>query len=110
VSSAGGSFSHTSFHVGPDFTARCSTYPDQVPILSLDAASSSVSITPDGMEATDAAVKLARDLLRAVRQFAGEIERMHAARLGESGSAEGGTSATGMAAACGAPVAGSTAA
>jgi hypothetical protein len=106
VSSAGGSFSHTSFHIGSDLIARCSTYPDQVPIHSLDAGNRAVSITPAGQDATGDALKFARTLLHAVQEFAEEIERMHAARSVD----EGGSSATGMAAGCGTSAAGSMAA
>jgi hypothetical protein len=104
VSSAGGSFSHTSFHIGSDLMARCSTYPDQVPILSLDAGNSSVSITPAGTEATDTAVNFARALLRSVQEFADEIERMHAAQHADpaaDGSTESGTVAASTTAAQG---------
>ena len=101
MSSAGGSFSHVSFHVGSDFTARCSTYPDHVPIVSLDAGDGCVSFTPAGQDATDEALEFARALLRAVQEFAGEIERMHAARVVESGDTEGGTVAADMVAAQG---------
>ena len=96
MSSDGGSFAHTSFHIGSDPIARCSVYPDQVPILSLDGGNSAVSITPAGKDATDAALKFARELLRAVQEFADEIERMHAARLADD--TNGGTSATGTSA------------
>jgi hypothetical protein len=91
MSSAGGSFSHTSFHIGSDLIARCSTYPDQVPILSLDAGNSAVSITPAGKDATDNALKFARALLRAVQEFAEEIERMHTAQHADASSDDDGT-------------------
>ena len=77
-----------------------------MPILSLDAGNSAVLITPAGQDATDDALKFARALLRAVQEFAEEIERMHAARSVD----EGGASATGMAASCGISAAGSKAA
>ena len=93
MSSAGGSFSHTSFHIGSDLAARCSIYPDQVPILSLDAGNSAVSLTPAGTDATDDALKFAWTLLRAVQEFVDEIERMHAAWLVGDGT-NGGASAT----------------
>ena len=78
MSSDGGSFSHTSLHIGSDWRVRCSTYPDQTPILGIDAGSAVLSITPKGHDADEAAVEFARALLREVQAFAAEIERLHA--------------------------------
>jgi hypothetical protein len=91
-----GSFNHVSFHVGPDVRVRCATYPDQVPILSLDARGITVSITPDGRDATDEALEFARALAREVGAFAAEVERMHAARHADAGGStdDGTTKAT----------------
>jgi hypothetical protein len=86
---SGGSFSHLSLHVGPDFMVRCSAYDDQTPILSIDAGSSSLSITPTGTDANDDALKFARELASKAHEFATEIERMHA----ESGNPDGDTKA-----------------
>ncbi len=87
MSSAGGSFSHVSLHVGSDFMIRCSTYDDTTPILSIDAGDSALSVTPAGRDATDEALKFARSLARHAQQFADEVERMHATRLASDGNA-----------------------
>jgi len=78
MSSDDGSFSHISFHVGADWRVRCSTYPDQTPILGIDAGSAVLSITPRSKDADEAAVEFARALVREVQAFAAEIERLHA--------------------------------
>jgi hypothetical protein len=80
MSGAAGSFAHVSLHVGARFMVRCSTYPDQVPILTIDAGDTTWSITPTGRDATDEALQFARELVRKALQFAAEIERVHAAR------------------------------
>ena len=59
MSSAGGSFSHMSLHVGSDWTVRCSTYADNTPILTLDAGESAVPISIAKRDATEAAVEFA---------------------------------------------------
>ena len=87
MSSAGGSFAHAWLHVGSDFTIRCSTYPDQVPILSIDAGSSAISLTSATRDATDDALRFARSLARHAQEFADEVERMHAAKLADDGNA-----------------------
>jgi len=81
MSSSGGSFSHTGFHVGSDWTTRCSTYSHTTPILSIDAGDSAVSVSISDGKVTEAAVKFAQALLREVQEFAAEVERMHAASL-----------------------------
>jgi hypothetical protein len=87
VSSAGGSFSHAWLHVGSDFTIRCSTYPDQVPILSIDAGSNAISLTSATRDVTDDALRFARSLARHAQEFADEVERMHATQLADDVSA-----------------------
>jgi hypothetical protein len=89
MSSAGGSFSHLSLHLGSDFMVRCSAYDDQTPILTIDAGNASVSITPSGTDANDNALKFGRELARKAQEFAAEIERMHA----EPGNPDGNTKA-----------------
>ena len=86
MSSEGGSFSHVSYHVGGDWRVRCRTYPDTTPILSLDAGSSAVSVTTKGNDVGKAAVEFARALAREARNFADEMERMHAAQLADDGN------------------------
>ena len=88
MSSAGGSFGHASMHVGEDWEVRCSAYPAQAPILTVDAGSTTVSITIAGQSAPGPhAVEFARELLAEAGRFAAECERLAAAAL--SGSAAG---------------------
>jgi hypothetical protein len=89
MSSDGGSFSHTSYHVGTDWRVTCNTYADTTPILSVDAGPSAVSVTTKGNHAGKAAVEFARVLAREAQRFADEMERMHAAQLDGDGKAAG---------------------
>jgi DNA-binding CsgD family transcriptional regulator len=58
----GGSFGRLSVHVGEDWRTHLSTYEDHSPILSIDASSTSVALSIQGHEVTEAAVTFARDL------------------------------------------------
>ncbi len=78
MSSSGGSFAHTGFHVGADWRVDCNTYGDRTPILSVDAGPSSVSFSITGRNADKAAVEFARALAREAQAFATEVERIHA--------------------------------
>jgi hypothetical protein len=89
--SGDGSYTHLSFHFGSDFRAHCSTYSDQVPILSITARGVSVSITPAGRDASDEALEVARALAREVQAFAADVERLHAARNDGTGADSSGT-------------------
>lgn len=82
MSSTGGSFSHMSLHAGADWRVRCSAYEEHVPILTLDAGDSSVSVSIAGHHATGEAVEFARALVREAERFAAELERLHAAHAG----------------------------
>lgn len=90
--SVAGSFAHVSLHVGAGFTVRCSAYPDQVPILCIDAGNTSWSVTPTGKDATDDALRFARELVSKAQHFAAEVERLHAAQ--HPSSIEGGPAAS----------------
>lgn len=74
----GGSFTHLGVHVGADWTVRCCTYPDSAPILSISAASTSVSLLIAEGHTGAEAVKFARTLAREAERFAAEAERLHA--------------------------------
>ena len=87
MSSAGGSLSHSSYHVGTDWLVRCDTYDDRAPILSFDAGPAAVSITTKGRDASLAAVEFARALAREAQRFADEMERVHAAKSGDGKAA-----------------------
>lgn len=67
---------------------RCNSYPDTTPILSFDAGSAAVSVTTKGKVADKAAVEFARALARETRNFADEIERMHAQQLADDGNSK----------------------
>ena len=86
MSSDGGSFGHASVHVGADWGVRCSAYPDQAPILTVDAGTTAVSITVTARSAPGPqSVEFARELAAQAARFAAECERLNAAAL--SGSA-----------------------
>ena len=88
MSSDGGSFSHVSFHVGADWMVRTCAYPDQVPILTVDAGRGAVAITVKGKSADQAAVEFARALVREAQAFAAEVERIHAQSVAGDGNAD----------------------
>ncbi len=91
MSSAGGSFAHLSFHIRTGWRVRCMAYADTTPILSVDAGSLALSITPAGSDATDEALEFARALAREAQAFADEIERMRAAQLADDDSSDDST-------------------
>src|SRR5262249_54961438 len=104
MTSSGGSFSSFSLYVGTDNWVGCHHYGDKTPILVIDAGDSSVTISPAGREATDAAVEFARALVVKAQEFAAEIERLHDAQLASDASStadgdDGTTKATGSKAA-----------
>jgi hypothetical protein len=65
---------------------RCSAYDDTTPILSIDTVGASVSVTPTGNDATDDALRFARELASKAQEFAAEVERIHAAQPGSGGT------------------------
>lgn len=85
-----GSFSTFSIYVNSDWSVRCSHYPDQSPILSVDAGESSFTVSIRGRKTDQAAVEFARALVREAQAFADDLERLHAesAALGSTGPAE----------------------
>ena len=84
MSTEGGSFSHLSYHVGAEWHVRCNTYADTTPILSVDGGPSTLSISTRGRNADASAVEFARALARRAREFADEMERMHAEHLADA--------------------------
>jgi hypothetical protein len=90
MSSPGGSFGAAWVHVGTDGRVDCSTYRDALPILTVDAGNSSVTVTfvnhdsPPG----ERGVAFARDLAAKAAVFAAECERLHAAHQAASGAGE----------------------
>ncbi|HUY50195.1 MAG TPA: hypothetical protein VMV92_31570 [Streptosporangiaceae bacterium] len=100
MSSDGGSFGHASVHVGADWGVRCSVYPDQAPILTVDAGNTAVSITVTGRSAPGPqAVEFARELAAQAARFAAECERLNAALSGSAPDTAAGNQAAGNAAA-----------
>ena len=73
----GGSFSHLGVHVGAGSSVRCSTYPDQSPILTIDAVSTAASLSIEGDRIGREAVEFARELAREAERFASEAGRLH---------------------------------
>jgi hypothetical protein len=68
---------HLILHVGKKSCAECFTYVARSPILSINAGSTSVSLSLAGDEINDDAVSFARSLVDQARLFAAEIERLH---------------------------------
>ncbi len=89
MSGARGSFGTTSVHIGTNGHVRCSAYPDELPILTVDAGDCTITITLAGRsEPGPHAVKFARELAAEATRFADECERVCAAnRAGEPGTA-----------------------
>ena len=77
--SDGGSMAHLGLHVGQDWSTWLSTYPGHSPILTIDAGSTSMTVSITGNKADRAAVEFARELARQAAGFAAEVERLHAA-------------------------------
>jgi len=84
---SGGSFSSINLCVGDGWQTYCHTYADTTPILGVDAGPSHISISLRGRNADQGAVDFARALADEARKFAAEVERMHAAQLGNDKAA-----------------------
>jgi hypothetical protein len=80
-------------YVGSDWRIDCHGYPDSTPILSIHAGAASLDVSTMGREATEAAVKFARELARQAGQFAAEVERIHALNAEGNGKADDSTAA-----------------
>jgi hypothetical protein len=87
MSSDGESFGRLGVHVGADFWVRCSTYPAQGPILSIDAGRMSLAFTMRDDRADERAVEFARALVSQAQLFAAEVERLHTERRQAEGKA-----------------------
>jgi hypothetical protein len=74
------SFGSVGLYVGPDWAVRCSTYPDQAPILGVDGGRMTVTISADRRWVSADAVQFARELASQAARFAAECERLHAAQ------------------------------
>ena len=75
-------------YAGCDTWVHCFRYADTAPILHIDSAGLTVTISPKGRAATESAVDFARALLREVQAFAAEVERLNAANTANAESAE----------------------
>jgi hypothetical protein len=87
MSSGGGSFSSLGLYVGSDWTLRCLTYPDRLPILSIDAGECAVTIHAANGTSSEQTAAFARELATAAQRFAQECERMQQAAAGSTDSA-----------------------
>jgi hypothetical protein len=68
---------------GSDAHVRCSTYPDQGPILSVSAGPVSLDLSVLGRDEIPVwGVAFARELARQAQRFAAECERIHATQNG----------------------------
>ncbi len=89
----GGSFGHLGVHVGSDWSIWCSTYPAHSPILTIDAASTSIAFTIADERIGDQAVAFARDLVCKAERFAAEVERLHTGQATSTGDKPAGAAA-----------------
>jgi hypothetical protein len=90
---SGPSSVQVSIYGGDDAYLRCFSYDDRCPILHISGGSSIVTVSPAGhLAADDEDLKFARELLRTVREFAAEVERLHGAPA-TSASDDGGGAA-----------------
>lgn len=82
------SFASLGLHAGSDARARCSTYPDQNPILALDLGPVTFNLSVAGRDEMPGwGVEFARDLARQVQRFAAECERRHAVQQAQDAAA-----------------------
>lgn len=89
MSGAGRSFGNARLHVGTDGSAHCWTYDGAVPILTVDAGPSSVTLTlADRPVPGEQGVAFARELAAAAAVFAAECERLHAASVAAAGDGD----------------------
>jgi hypothetical protein len=77
MSSEGKSITSLGVYVSADTWVTCHRYPEQTPILVIDAGTTSLSISVKGRDATESAVKFARELAQQAQAFAAEVERLH---------------------------------
>jgi hypothetical protein len=87
--SGGGSFGRIGVHVGEDWWTHLSTYDIHAPIFTIDAGSTSVTLSIDGREVTAAAVEFGRELASQAARFAAELERLHAWQNQADGTSDG---------------------
>jgi len=84
------SFGSASVHAGADAVVRCSAYPHEAPILTVDAGGCTVTVTIAGRGVLDErGVAFARDLAAQAAKFAAECERLHAQHAGTRQAAGG---------------------
>ena len=88
MSGNGESFAHCGLYVSADTWVTCHQYPDQTPILSIQAGAAEFSVSIRDRTADGAAVEFARALVRSVQAFAAEVERLHAANAASDESTD----------------------
>jgi hypothetical protein len=93
VSSEGKSHVSLDVYVGTDWRVDCHAYPDSTPILSINVGTARLTVSPQTREATEAAVRFARELARQAERFAAEVERIHALQEEGNGKADDTTAA-----------------
>jgi hypothetical protein len=99
MSGPGGSFGSASLYVGTDGRAWCSQYPDELPILTVNTGSMTVTITPAGRKQPGPhVVAFARELAAEVARFVAECERLSAAQHTDETASDGGQPTAGAAA------------
>jgi hypothetical protein len=90
VSGEGKSITALGVYASADTWVTCHHYPEQTPILVIDAGTTSLSISVKGRDASESAVEFARALARHAQEFAADVERLHPGRTapGTFGTAE----------------------
>jgi hypothetical protein len=88
--SGGGSFARINLHVGADWHTFLSTYDDHTPILDVAAGSTSVTFSIADRKVDESALEFARELASQARQFAAEVERLHAQHGQDGGTGSAG--------------------
>src|SRR5690348_1954173 len=99
MSGPGGSSGSASLHVGTDGHAWCSQYPDELPILSVNAGSMAVVISPaDRKQPGPHVIAFARELAAEVARFVAECERLCVVQDTAETAGDGGQPGAGAAA------------
>lgn len=90
MSGEGKSITSLGVYASADTWVTCHRYPEQTPILVIDAGTTSLSISVKGRDASESAVEFARSLALHAQEFAADVERLHAERTapGTAGPAE----------------------
>lgn len=88
MSGDNGTICSVGLYVGADSWVTCHHYGDKTPILVIDAAGISASISVKGRDASESALQFARALAHHAQAFAADVERLHAEQITPAKSAD----------------------